>query len=699
MNEDKKYITLDNHYYKDEILEIFNTYWKNNKEKIYCPNCKKFVYMRPSNMDKDIFEQLKKQLENNNTYIKNTLQIIKRNDRKQSKLYSLLYKKRTEYRNLNLNLEQKRGTIINQQIKKIDQLIDSNSEITHNYRNSIDMLQGDDLLKSKIKESLRTYKEYKKYEYEIDTSNLFNKNEGDNPFEKIEDNENIVNPIELECECGNIIKSSNTKRIYKQHINKAYTVLKYENKIKLIFDYYEVSFYNDNIQLKEFNIGYIYNLDTKELYVQALREKKKKLAQSTIKKYSMRNPQYFHNIDIKAVSSFCTHIAQELQNRTNVTLPKFEDFIKNSRIDSKRGMSINDISCSSEFLAFLLFTKYPYLNYTCVKNIYNYDKHILYLIDKNKNNQWEQIMDLLKVPNTKFSRKVLRTCKIDINIFKFLLTNFQQKDLANYYFKKENVVSSLFNEKTNKLEPNHLFPLYSVDRNIFNRFNKGTQVKKVIKKHLNHLLKYKTNKAFISEISNVNRYEFKDIIMYMEKLKTYEKDDVETILKNVNFKQSFKNIHDGFNIAFKLIRTKNRAIQYNKTEKKLDNFKSSNNIVFKLPENTHRLIDIGSKMHICVGSLYADSAVNKESLIVYAIDKNDNYLMCIEIRGNQCIQCYKECNKYISNDQQIAVAQFFKKYCIIPPDYLTREIDDNDYISYDNSRFKEIYFNQIKQIS
>ena len=72
----------------------------------------------------------------------------------------------------------------------------------------------------------------------------------------------------------------------------------------------------------------------------------------------------------------------------------------------------------------------------------------------------------------------------------------------------------------------------------------------------------------------------------------------------------------------------NIDIIYTEKEKNLEWVNSG--YKFCLPENTNRLVDIGSKMNICVGHLYRDKAVNKDCTIIYAI-KNDEYKLCIEV--------------------------------------------------------------------
>ena len=73
---------------------------------------------------------------------------------------------------------------------------------------------------------------------------------------------------------------------------------------------------------------------------------------------------------------------------------------------------------------------------------------------------------------------------------------------------------------------------------------------------------------------------------------------------------------------------KNKEIPYTPEEKQLE--WQNGEYKFCLPENTNRLVDIGSKMNICVGHLYRDKAVNKACTIVYA-KKGDDYELCIEV--------------------------------------------------------------------
>lgn len=104
----------------------------------------------------------------------------------------------------------------------------------------------------------------------------------------------------------------------------------------------------------------------------------------------------------------------------------------------------------------------------------------------------------------------------------------------------------------------------------------------------------------------------------------------------------------------------NKNISYSDEEKNLE--WENAGYKFCLPENTGRLVDIGSKMNICVGHLYRDKAVNKECIIVYA-KKDDEYELCIEVNkhNNRFRLVQKSAfNNSVPKGQNMTI---FKQWC------------------------------------
>ena len=105
----------------------------------------------------------------------------------------------------------------------------------------------------------------------------------------------------------------------------------------------------------------------------------------------------------------------------------------------------------------------------------------------------------------------------------------------------------------------------------------------------------------------------------------------------------------------------NQEISYTPEEKEL-NWENSG-YTFCLPEDTNRLLDIGSKMNICVGHLYRDKAVNKQCTIVYA-KKGDNYELCIELHkaSNNRFRLFQK-SAFSNHEPQGKLQEVFNQWC------------------------------------
>ncbi len=85
---------------------------------------------------------------------------------------------------------------------------------------------------------------------------------------------------------------------------------------------------------------------------------------------------------------------------------------------------------------------------------------------------------------------------------------------------------------------------------------------------------------------------------------------------------------------------------------------------FCLPEDTNRLVDIGSKMNICVGHLYRDKAVNKQCTIIYAKKANE-YELCIEVSKHNNRFRLVQRSAFNNSDPHGNVLEIFKQWCRI----------------------------------
>lgn len=100
---------------------------------------------------------------------------------------------------------------------------------------------------------------------------------------------------------------------------------------------------------------------------------------------------------------------------------------------------------------------------------------------------------------------------------------------------------------------------------------------------------------------------------------------------NFNSKFKIKRLHDELSSAERKLKKVDKLITLDEYEETLEC--SNERYTISLARNTHRLIDLGVNLNICVGS-YDTRAVNKDCTILYVTDKfNKNKdLCCIEVR-------------------------------------------------------------------
>ena len=213
------------------------------------------------------------------------------------------------------------------------------------------------------------------------------------------------------------------------------------------------------------------------------------------------------------------------------------------------------------------------------------------------------------------------------------------------------------------------------------------EIKRMISKNF-----HETHDVFMERYklyNSCNNYNCSDIIANHDKLKNSTDYIEQKTLKlsNISFMQKFINSN----------------IDYNENELKLEG--NYNNIQFILPKDTDTLVEIGDKMHNCVGSCYRISALNKNCIIV-AMQENEKYVGCIEINEGQILQAYAPCNKQLKGDVLKAFNTWKKKndiasYChgkalFDKETYVKQKINNYDTI-YEAFCKSAIYTNYIKQ--
>lgn len=145
---------------------------------------------------------------------------------------------------------------------------------------------------------------------------------------------------------------------------------------------------------------------------------------------------------------------------------------------------------------------------------------------------------------------------------------------------------------------------------------------------------------------------FGDIVRMLQRIKEHN-IDIRPFIKFNNFME----VHDKVVEAYNLVRFENRKIHITEKEKSLN--ETLGDYTFTVCDETDQLTNIGSEMHICVGS-YGDRAVEKDCLIVKG-ELNGSLFTCIEVRNNALIQVKGYCNKRLSDEDQEVVKAWAKQ--------------------------------------
>jgi hypothetical protein len=108
------------------------------------------------------------------------------------------------------------------------------------------------------------------------------------------------------------------------------------------------------------------------------------------------------------------------------------------------------------------------------------------------------------------------------------------------------------------------------------------------------------------------------------------------------FDGDIRHLHDTLSSDQRKITNPNLTIPYQEKERKLEK-RIDQKSEFILAPDTHYLIEVGSKMNICVGS-YGRRVMQKECHII-VLKEMDEPVVCIEIRGKELIQAKMKYNQ------------------------------------------------------
>lgn len=462
-------------------------------------------------------------------------------------------------------------------------------------------------------------------------------------------------------------RTNNQYKIYLKHFLNG-------NKLRIKSKYITYKFYKNNFFMESVSDLITLNLDTGMAYKfpSIINGKKNKKQKSIINvtysetcesilSYSNYGPNTTNNK--KDLIDIYNTIRDYKIKKTGVYIPTFEQQAKeafsldpktspNSVFDNLysscfRMISLDDATDfqksihnqSLNLSMIFIFNRFPYINLYKANNILSggitkygsnkETKKFIRSIEPNCTAPIAKLANLQNVPYSKKNRKFFN--KKAINILTF-------KKLSNHGLKIDSIgkILEIIESQNVSVLNQHLFIDFLNDQKRNEDFIENNFVNKLCKE-LN--------------LEKHNNYYLEDYIMTLKNI----------IVIDPNYKLNFRNysirqMHDIASSDYNKLRRENVEIPYEKKDHKLN--KTIGDYTFTLAKDTHTLIDVGTKMHICVGG-YDRSALSKDCIIVICskIGSKDDYEVCIELDSSYVIkQAKRYRNRNIERGTEIEKA-------------------------------------------
>lgn len=327
-----------------------------------------------------------------------------------------------------------------------------------------------------------------------------------------------------------------------------------------------------------------------------------------------------------------------------------DDILEGKEISEKMYDLIDKcIYHNNRFSILIMYNQNPYIPYGIYNDLAYANKYVHYdsgetskLPSKARNMKKIREMNLVKNFNTVFDVKTKSERKY--------INNAAQKLTA--YGNLMSIKKVLNNtDNINKiLESNIVLYKNMYISDLINNFGETAVVNAILKKDVS--LSEEDRDIFTFFRSTA--YDF-----YYDTIRNYKK--IKNVFPDYKFpckRLRLKELHD--KIAKDANKIKMNEVRYTYQEELMNAFdnKSINNITFKVALSNRRLVDIGSKMGICVGG-YTDRVESGSLFIVY-MEKDDEYIGCLEISHDGYLhQAKAKYNRMLEDEKLKAL----KEYC------------------------------------
>lgn len=440
---------------------------------------------------------------------------------------------------------------------------------------------------------------------------------------------------------------------------------------------YRINFFGDKYKIQRLSHKIVINADTGRSYILPrydLDTKKRKGSVKQLGYMLIEDNIHMSWLGIKDVinigNSLEAYIKNNIAENSKAVIP-FRQYIKDAIRDSiveNTDKIIDDLydigdvedieeyktlnfSIRRDLIRLLLcYNQNPYINYKYYSNICNLSDS--YYSDYNK---------IIKIPSkVKKIRKIRKT-----NLLQELSPAFNIKSKTEKKYISNNnhrlyAYTTVFATKKVIKDANNINKILMSDKAVIeNRyindlieiFGETAVVNAITKKDDQSLSK--EDRDTYSFFRN-NPYDY-----YCDTIRNYEK--IKNVFPEYKLpckRLRLKELHD--KIAKDANKIKINKIRYTYQEELMNAFdnKSINNITFKVALSNRKLVDIGSKMGICVGG-YTDRVENGSLFIVY-MEQDNEYVGCLEISHNGYLHQAKSKYNRMLDDEKLKA---LKEYC------------------------------------
>lgn len=401
----------------------------------------------------------------------------------------------------------------------------------------------------------------------------------------------------------NIFQLKTTYTVFRQYFLD-------DNKLKIKRKEYVFKWYNNHLFIEMYNHLTTLNLDTGYAYnFGVLKNGVNKHPHIVNSTYSLKNMDSNYGMYTDKCKEYCAFydelysvIRKYKMEHLNIFIPEFNSIKPDNNTSIMHLKTYNRRKNTPNQEQVIAFNRFPTMDpYYAVRHFYNSDRSKNFIkmrrsIKVDSLDPMRSILEHYNMPVTKMNKK-----RISKNLCYATYFNTLNDVIDNY-----DNVNKILNEEV-------LANTYDYEIDVI------ADTLKVIKD-----MKGFNINSFCNKVEKIDceKYIMLDMLRLIRQVLTRKPE------YKINFKLSFKELHDKLAKDYNKLQHENAVIEYDEVNHELEG--NYGELTFNLAKDTYELIDVGTEMGICVGG-YGHRAADKQLNILIARDAETKPVICIEI--------------------------------------------------------------------